>query len=210
MARTHSLRFLNGPQRKVKPWGCVGKRETLYLCLRRGSAATILKGLVALKNHRSLLSVKGEWEGSYTYIFVLPTDFSCCVLSSVWVTLYTGSGLERSPPSIATDKLFSQLDPGPWKHSQPFLHMHTETNTHIHIHKYARTYALSKCFPLSGPSFLISKMGDNSLCLARGSSEFRDIEVGFANYKVLGRPCWDIAHPVCTQECQRTGYCSSL
>lgn len=25
----------------------------------------------------------GEWGGSYTYIFVLPTDFSCCVLSSV-------------------------------------------------------------------------------------------------------------------------------
>ena len=70
------------------------------------------------------------------------------------------------------------------------MDLHAETNayTHIHTHKHARVHThVANFFPHSGPSFLISKMGDNSLCLARGSFEFRDIAVNFANCKELGK-----------------------
>lgn len=109
---------------------------------------------------------------SYTYIFVLPTDFSCCVLSSVRVTPYMGSGPEHAPPSITTDKLTSQLGSRPMGAFTALLaHAHGNKHTSTRTQKCTRTHALSKCFPLSGPSFLVMEpspnMGDRSLCLAR-------------------------------------------
>lgn len=71
------------------------------------------------------------------------------------------------------------------------MDLHTETNAHTHIHMHTQTcthaHTRGNFFPHSGPSFLISKMGDNSLCLARGSFELRDIAVNFANCKELGK-----------------------
>lgn len=72
---------------------------------------------------------------SYTYIFVLPTDFSCCVLSSVRVTPYMGSGPEHSPPSITTDKLISQLGCRPMGALVALLaHAHRNKHAHIYTH----------------------------------------------------------------------------
>lgn len=114
---------------------------------------------------------RGEGQ-SYTYIFVLPTDFSCCVLSSVRVTPYMGSGPEHSPPSITTDKLTSQLGSRPMGAFTALLaHAHGNKHTSTRTQKCTLTHALSKCFPLSGPGFLVMEpspnMGDRSLCLAR-------------------------------------------
>ena len=57
-----------------------------------------------------------------------------------------------------------------------------QEQTHIYTHMH-----VTNIFPHSGLSFLISKMGENSLCLARGPSEFRDTAVNFATCNELGK-----------------------
>lgn len=59
---------------------------------------------------------------------------------------------------------------------------HVCRNKHIYTHMH-----VTNIFPHSGLSFLISKMRENSLCLSRGPSEFRDTAVNFATCNELGK-----------------------
>ena len=64
-ARTHSLRFLNGPQRESEALRLHGKTgDTAFVSGKRiCSYHRMLKGPVALKKLQSLLYVKGEFGG---------------------------------------------------------------------------------------------------------------------------------------------------
>lgn len=108
--------------------------------------------------------VRGEGR-SYTYIFVLPTDSSCCVLSSVGVTPYMGSGPEHCPPSITTDKLISQLGSG-WDPMGAFMallaHAHGNKHTHIYTHPEMHAHA---CTHLANASPSLAPVSSSWSCL---------------------------------------------